>query len=104
MLSAAGLERALKNFALWIGADPDKVKVTPNLDFADHSLTAQEITAIVSGWQAGAYSWRSAFNWLQKGGVVPDDRTPEEELELIDENEVEHEDESAAMLPSASLS
>jgi hypothetical protein len=98
--SAAGLERALKNTALWVGADPDKVKVTPNLDFADHTLDAQEITAIVGGWQSGAYSWRSAFDRLQKGGVIPDDRTPEEELEMIDQDEVDHEDEAAAMLPA----
>jgi len=97
--SAAGLEKALKNTALWVGADPDKVKVTPNLDFADHTLTAQEITAVVGGWQAGAYSWRSAFDRLQKGGVVPDDRTPEEELEMIDQDEIDHEDAAAAMLP-----
>lgn len=103
MNSAAGLERALKNLALWVGADPNQVKVTPNLDFADHSLTAQEITAIVSGWQAGAYSWRTAFNRLQKGGVVPDDRTPEEELELIDKDEVEFEEQKAALLPANSM-
>lgn len=100
--SAAGLEKGLKNAAVWVGADPNKVKVTPNLDFADHTLTAQEITAIVDSWQKGSYSWRTAFARLQKGGVIPDDRTPEEELAMIDKDEVDHEDEAAAMLPAKS--
>ncbi len=98
--SAAGLEKALKNTALWVGADPNKVKVTPNLDFADHTLDAQEITAIVAGWQAGAYSWRSAFDRLQKGGVIPDDRTPEDEEKLIIEDQDNLDDQQAALLPA----
>lgn len=102
--SAAGLERALKNIARWVGSDPDKVKVTPNLDFADHTLTAQEITAIVAGWQASVYSWRTAFDRLQKGGIIPDDRKPEEELSLIDEDQVTFDDQKAALLPERSAS
>ncbi|KKX25306.1 DUF4055 domain-containing protein [Rhizobium sp. LC145] len=105
MNSASGLERALKNLARWIGEDPEKVKVTPNLDFFDRSLTGQELTAIVSGWQSGAYSWRSAFDRLQKGGIIPDGRTPEEELEMMDQDEFDRDgsEERAAMnLPSNS--
>lgn len=90
--SAAGLEKALKNIATWVNADPNKVKVTPNLDFADHALSAQEITAIVTGWQANAYSWRTAFDRLQKGGIIPDDRKPEDELALIDQDQVTFDD------------
>lgn len=100
MTSAAGLEKALKNVAIWTGADPNKVKVEPNLDFFDHTLSAQEITAIVDGWMKGAFSWRTAFERLRKGGVIPEGRTPEEELEMIDQDEVDREDEVAAMLPT----
>lgn len=81
--AAAGLEKSLKNVAVWMGANPDEVKVEPDTDFFDHDLTAQEITAIVQGWQQGAYSWRTAFDRLQKGGVIPDDRSPDDEQELI---------------------
>lgn len=81
--AAAGLERALKSVAVWMGANPDEVKVEPDTDFFDHDLTAQEITAIVQGWQQGAYSWRTTFDRLQKGGVIPYDRTPDDEQELI---------------------
>jgi hypothetical protein len=87
MTSASGLERALKNVAVWMGANPDEVKVTPNLDFFDHSLSGQEITAIVAAWQSTAISWRSAFDRLKAGGVVPLDRTAEDELALMDKDQ-----------------
>lgn len=84
MTSAAGLERALRNLATWMGEDPDKVTVKPNLDFFDHSLSPQEITAIVAGWQAGAFSRQTMFDRFKKGELVPADRTFEEEQDLID--------------------
>jgi hypothetical protein len=103
MASAAGLERALKHAASWVGENEDAVKVTPNLDFFDRILSAQEITAIVAGWQASAYSWESAFWRLQKGGAVPPDRTPEEERELIDQDSIGPETDAeaaAAIVPA----
>lgn len=83
MTSASGLEKALKNIAVWVGADPDKVKVLPNLDFFDHTVTAQDITAIVAGWQASAYSKQTMFERLKRGNLVPEGRSFEEEQELI---------------------
>jgi hypothetical protein len=100
MTSAAGLERALKNVAVWVGADPDEVEVKPNLDFFDHTLSAQEITAVVQGWMNGAYSWEAAFQRLQKGGVIDPEVTAEEELARIGkEDERNAEDERAALPP-----
>lgn len=84
MTSAAGLERALKNVAIWMDADPDEVVVTPNLDFFDKALEPQEIDALVRGWMAGAFSRYTLFGNLQRGGVVAEDRTYEEELEAIE--------------------
>lgn len=77
--TAAGLERALRNVAIWIGEDPESVKVTPNLDFFDHSIGAQEIQALVAAWQAGAISHRSLFDKLQQGGIISEDRDYEAE-------------------------
>src|SRR5690606_17990560 len=99
MTSASGLEKALRNVAIWIGADPEKVKVTPNLDFFDHDLDAQTITAIVSAWQSAAISWKSAFDRLKAGGVVPEDRTAEEELALMDQDQF-REDDPPDILPN----
>lgn len=83
MTSAAGLERALRNLATWMGEDPEKAVVTPNLDFFDHTLSPQEILAIVSGWQSGAFSKQTMFDRFKKGELVPSERTFEEEQELI---------------------
>lgn len=84
MTSAAGLEKALKSTALWYGADPDKVIVTPNLDFFEHTLSAQDITAVVAGWQASAYSRQTMFDRLKKGELIPVDRTFEDEMDMIE--------------------
>lgn len=81
--SASGLEKALRNIAIWLGEDPNAVTVTPNLEFFDEVLSAQDLTALVAGWQAGAYSFPSMFDRLKRGQIVPIDRTPEQEQELI---------------------
>jgi hypothetical protein len=100
--TAAGLERALKNIAVWMNADPAKVKVTPNVDFFDHTLDAQGISAVVKGWLDGAYSYPTAFLRLQKGGVIHPEKTIEDELKEMDEDDVRRgtlEDRVAAMTP-----
>ena len=81
--SAAGLEKALRNVALWTGEDPEAVTVTPNLEFFDEPITPQEIDSIVKGWQANAYSWTTAFDRFKKGGLIPAERTADEERDLI---------------------
>jgi hypothetical protein len=83
MTSAAGLERALKNVAEWVGEDPDKVSVQPVTDFFDHTLTAQEITALVAGWQAGGYSKQTLFDRFKRGELIPAERSFADEEELI---------------------
>lgn len=83
MTSAAGLEKALKNVARWMGENPDEVEVKPVLDFFDRQLSAQDITAIVAGWQSGAYSKQTMFERFQKGELIPTERTFEVEQELI---------------------
>lgn len=77
--TAAGLEKALRNLALWVGANPDDVVVTPNLEFFDHKLSAQDVTALVQSWIAGAISHRTVFDNLKAGGIIPEERTYEEE-------------------------
>lgn len=84
--SASGLERALKNIATWIGEDPDDVKVTPNLEFFDKPLDAQTLTALVAGWQQGAYSYSTMFDRLKRGNIVPMDRTEDDEKKLMAED------------------
>jgi hypothetical protein len=84
--AAAGLERALKNLASWLGANPDEVEVKANTDFFDQTLSPQDIMALVAGWQADAYSKPTMYDRLQKGGVANPERTFEEEELLIEQH------------------
>lgn len=81
--SASGLEQALRNIAVWLGEDPETVKVKPTLEFFDKPLDAQTLTALVDGWQRGAYSYATMFDRLKRGRVVPADRTEDEEKDLM---------------------
>jgi hypothetical protein len=47
-------------------------------------MTAQELTAVVKAWQAGAISRDTMLHLFRKGEVVPEGRTEEEEEELIE--------------------
>lgn len=80
----AGIERALRFAARWSGVDPDEVSVQPNTEFSDATLTSQDIDALVRGWMAGAFSRYTLFSNLQRGGVVAEGRTFEEEMEAIE--------------------
>ncbi|KKC39521.1 hypothetical protein WH87_04830 [Devosia epidermidihirudinis] len=84
MTSAAGLERALKNVAVWMGENPDAVSVKPNLDFFAHDLSAQDITAIVAGWQAKAYPRRTMFDRLKQGQLIGEDTSYEDYAAMLD--------------------
>lgn len=83
--AASGLQKALRNLAVWLGDNPEAVTVKPNTDFFDQTLSAQDIMALVAGWQADAYSKKTLFNKLQKGGIISSDidyETEESEIEL----------------------
>lgn len=43
LTAASGLEQALRQMAIWIGANPDEVMVKPNLDFTQDHLAAQDV-------------------------------------------------------------
>lgn len=87
--TAAGLERSLRNIAKWIGADPEQVIVTPNLEFFDRAITAQDIQALVAAWQSGAMSHRALFDKLQQGGVIHEDKSYKDEEKDIDADDVD---------------
>ena len=54
MSAAAGLEAILKIAAKWIGANPDEVKVIPNMEFADFELNGDELLKLTQAAQQGA--------------------------------------------------
>lgn len=92
---AAGLERALRIIAEWKGADPDKVLVKPNLDFADAEAQAQDLVYMMTAKSQGLkLSHRSIHNWMKNNDFTS--MTFEEE-----EEECKQEEPMTPMVPGA---
>lgn len=65
--SAKALEEILKHAAKWVGADPEKVVVKPNMDFADDPAQAQDLVYLQTAKNMGLpLSERSVHGWLKK--------------------------------------
>lgn len=80
--AAAGLEKALKNIAVLYGVNPDEVKVTPNLDFAEIAMTAADLVQFMAAKTAGApISTETIHANMTKGGMT--NKTFEEEIEAM---------------------
>jgi hypothetical protein len=60
----------------------DRVLVQLNEDFSTRGLSSEELTALVSAWQAGAISRETMFELFRRGEVLPPGRTDEEEKRL----------------------
>lgn len=82
-VTAAGLERALRNQARWLGLAPETVTVTPNLDWVTDTMTPAELTALTKAWQDGVISYETLFERMQAGKIVKAGRTLDEEVDAI---------------------
>ena len=80
-----GLEMAFSYIAKWEGVPDTAIEVKMSRNFIDSHLTAQEITALVSAWQTGAFPHSVLTLNLQKGGVIPADADLEELQREIEE-------------------
>lgn len=60
----------------------DRVLIQLNTDFTSRGMASEEITAIVSAWQANAISRETMFELFRKGEVLPAGRTNQEEARL----------------------
>jgi hypothetical protein len=84
MTSAAGLETALRQAATWVGADPEEVKVEPNLDFITEDQDPADLVAFATAKKSKVpLSWKSIHNWLRQKDFT--ELTFDEELEQIEE-------------------
>jgi hypothetical protein len=81
-----GLEKSLKTFCEFAGESSDDVKFELNRDFFPIPMDALKLTAIIAGWQNGAYSYDTMFENLKKGEIVAVEATVEEEQKAIKEN------------------
>jgi hypothetical protein len=77
-----GITRALRMFSQWAGI-AGEVQYTLNKDFLPVGMTAQELTALVASWQAGAISEQTLFENLKAGELIADSVTFEDEQERI---------------------
>ncbi len=83
---AAGLERALRQIATWMGEDPDSVKIEPNTQFHDLSFDPRDIVELASAKTMGIpLSSRSIHEVLRERGYTR--LTYDEELAEIEEED-----------------
>ncbi len=84
LTGAFGLQEILRMAATWVGADPEEVIVTPNLDFVADRLPAAELTGYMASKGLGApISLQSIHEQMQDRGLTS--LTWEEELVRLQE-------------------
>jgi hypothetical protein len=59
-----------------------------NTDYSTKGLSVNELTAVLHAWQAGALSRDSMLDIFRRGEVLPEGRTNEEEVRLIESGAV----------------
>lgn len=68
---AAGLEWELRQAAKWMGANPELVKVTPNMEFADYQMSAETLARLMAAKASGAPLSRESIHALMaEGGIT----------------------------------
>lgn len=81
-----GMAKALKTFCDFANAASDGVKFDLNKDFFPMPMDALTLTALIAGWQNGAYSFDTLFDNLKQGDIVALEKTPEQEQAEIKAN------------------
>lgn len=77
-----GIEQSLTWFSSWAGQEYE-VEYDLNKDFTPAGMTAQDLTALVSAWQAGAISQAVLFDNLKRGEIISENTTFEDEQAAI---------------------
>lgn len=86
LTGAQGLEDHLRGIALWVGADPDLVKIVANQEFAEDTPEGRDLFDLTQAKELGApISHRSIHNWLRERGMTR--LSFEEEMAQIEEEE-----------------
>jgi hypothetical protein len=80
-----GATRLLRMVAIWENkSNPDKILVNLNEDYIDAKLAAPDLAALISAYQSGVMSLDSLLWNMDQGERLPQGRSIEEEIELID--------------------
>lgn len=79
---AAGLQKVLRDLAVWFGEDPEKVIVKPNLNFTNEEFQGQTYLQLTQAKVQGApVSIGTLHNYIRERGIT--NLTLEEELAAI---------------------
>ena len=82
---AGGLQQGLRHMATWMRLDPNEVKVAPNMDLIQQSLTPTEFLRLVEAKrQGGPLSWKSVHEVARRGGLT--EMEFDAEAELLEED------------------
>lgn len=81
---AEGLATILRAAAVWIGADPEKVKVEPFLDFAEMRFGGDELLKLVQAKKLGAPISAETIHDIMRSHDMTS-KTYEEEMDLVAE-------------------
>lgn len=84
LTGAKGLELALKKVAIWIGADPEQCKVTPNMEFGETPLTFQDLGSLMSAKVQGLPLSTESIHALLRSKRLTN-KEFDEEKELVDQ-------------------
>ena len=76
-------KKALRITLEWAGSDGE-ISLKLNRDFVESRLAAEELTALVKSWQAGALSREALHAQLQRGEILDADRTLEQEKAALE--------------------
>lgn len=87
--SAAMLERALRNIAIFMNLDPEAVVVKPNLRFVETVMTPADAKALMELWMGAAISKETLFENLQRGDIISEEKEFADEEELIAGDELD---------------
>ena len=83
--AAAGLEQLLRIMAAWQGADPDEVKVIPNLDFTNVAIAGQDLVQLLTAKNLGMpMSYATIHAIMVDRGLTKN--TFEQEMALIEKD------------------
>ena len=83
---AAALQKVLQSLAVWYGASPDEVVVTPNLNFTASEFNGKTLVELIQAKALGApISEESVHGWIQEQGFS--NLSYEEELDKLSNEE-----------------
>ncbi len=84
-LGAKAIGDCLDIIAEWTGKSRESFTFSYDSDLSEVTLSPQELSALTQCWMSGGISYDTFFNNLQQAGIVPNDRTAEEERALIEQ-------------------